>query len=629
MINRFFTYICLSLLLMIGTGQAQVFDFPPSVPLDLRTAVDNEARQLQRQASLHENRGRYQEALDIYLDLHQRHPGYTPFYEGAIRGYINLQKFDQGLVWVDSLREVMQGSTKFSDLTVAERVRLANYIVDGGRFCGKLGRREEALGRWEEVYLIPQVGSNPFFRLFSAMIDIRYLDGMDEMTKRAREVTGIPSLLSASLANFWANRGQLDRAIGEWLWLMEVQPRQSRSVKNQILNLPDDENTRNQVEESLMKALSREAIKIHVVELLADFYFRNRQWEAAHEYFRIADQLGGKEGDALVTFAENLINENRPELALQVLDDLNQTYPQLVNQPRISLARGRALEATGAYTSADSIYNLITTSEGLHSVQGQDALLKQAQMRLDILRQPEEARQLLEDGLKRIPRMRNRGEVLLLIGDTYIAERKLDKARETYLATAQEQGKGYVEIRSRALVNAAKVDFYLNENDQAIEKLKKATMQSPSGILTNDALYMLQLLRNGETDTTGLQLIAQAELERRLTNTTKAESLYTAAAQSAKSHDIILRSLWNLAEIQREDGEYLSALEVLESSASRFPKSLEAPRILLEMGDIYQNNLLDTEAALEKYEKILIDYPQSLLVEEARRRIRKIEATET
>jgi tetratricopeptide (TPR) repeat protein len=599
------------------------------MPLDLRKPLNQDARRLQRQASLLENRGDYEKALELYLHLYGNYSDYTPFYEGVIRGFIASQKYTEGLAWTDSLKRNIQEQNRYADLTTAQREQLAYLIVDGGRFCGHLSRRDEALLRWEELYSLPLVSQNPFIRLFSAMLDIRYPDGLEEMARRARTVTGIPSLLSSSLANYWANRGQLDRALDEWLWLMEVQPRQERNIKRQILNLTEDETTRGQIEAALREALSRSSIRLQVTELLGEFYFRNRDWEAAYESVRNADQLGDGQGNSLLAFVENLITETEFDLARKILSDMAESHPDLMESPRGWLALARVIEGQEAFAEADSVYSRLTATAHLKSVQGQEAIILQADLRLNRLRQPAAARSLLEESLLRMPHIRSRTEAALLIADTYLAEEDLVIARRTYLETANGHHGKNVDIQSKALVNAARVDFYLGAVDSAMTRLQLAARRNPAGTLTNDALDMMEMLRDGAVDSVGLVLMAEADFAERLAHTSEAESLYVMTADRTQSSNLAERALRRIANIRRDQNRSEEAIEALETALNRFPNSLGAPEILLEIGDIVENDLGDPKQAVEFYERILLEYPESLQGEEARERIRDLESLET
>jgi tetratricopeptide (TPR) repeat protein len=615
--------------LISANAGSQVFDLPPSMPLNLHRPMDEDTRRMQRNASQLETRGEFERALSLYLELFDRFPEYNPFYDGAIRSFIALGEFEEALGWVDALKDSMLSLARPADLTAFERERLGNYIVDGGRMVGKTGDRETALERWEAVYDIPLTSTGPFFRLFNAMIEIRYPDGLEDMVKKAREASGNPSLLASALANFFATQGRVDRAIDEWLRLMELQPRQAGSIKQRILGLPEDETTRDQIETSLKEGLSRDAIRLQVVELLGSFYFRSRQWEEAYEQVKSADQQGGSSGLATLIFAEKLVTENIHVLARRVLDDLQTSYPHLANSARGVFAQARALQATGEFEQSDSVFSVLSLGPNLGTSQGQEALLLQAQMRLNQLKQPAQARELLEGALERLPRMRNPGEAILLIGDSYLIERKLAAALETYLEASGGRYGRQPDLQARALINAANVDFYSGEIARAMERFQEASRKSPDGLLTNDALDMLELLRGGSTDSVGLAQFARAAFEERIGNTAAAESLYTSLLQTRHAGDIAERTLLKIAQIDRQAGRIEEALQSYNQALEKFPKSLRAPQILLESGKIHQYDLIDPRGASQYYERILIDHPNSLQVDEARRLLRDLELPET
>ncbi|RJP82426.1 MAG: hypothetical protein C4524_00725 [Candidatus Zixiibacteriota bacterium] len=607
-----------------------MFDFPPSTPLELHRPLDPESMRMQRTAAQYESRGEYAKSLELYRQLFARFPEYDPFYEGVIRALFASESYEEGLAFVDSLRGAMQAGAGNRDLSFAQRERWASLVVDAGHFAAKMGRSEEAFRRWEELYTLTHPTPNPYFRLMSAMIDSRLPEELDDMVKKARQATGDASLLAASLASYYADRGQADRAIEELLGLMEVQPRQAEAIQRQILGMPDDGQSRRMVEETLQEAKSREAIRLPVVQMLGLFYFRNKEWEKAYAEVREADRLGGSSGEAMLSFAETLNSESEAALALQVLDDAARSHPDLAGSPRARLARGRALVALGEIAAADSVYGLITAEPVLRTVPEQEALMAHARLKLDRLNQPAQARQLVQDNMNRNPRLRHRGDLMLLVGDTWLAQRDLEQARTTYLdASVHPAVAGQPELRSQALINAARADFYLGDMGQAVERLNEAARTNPEGLLANDALELMDLLRGGAQDSLALETFARADLELRLGQRAAAESLYVQVARETQVADLAERALGRLADSQRTAGHAKEALNTLQETLQRYPSSLRAPEVLLKIGEIRERELGDPRGAIQEYEKVLVDYPGSLSAEEARRRIRKLESEKT
>ncbi len=612
-----------------SNGLGQLLEFPPAVPLELHRPPDDETRRMQRSAAQLENRGEYQKALELYLELFDRLPEYNAYYDGVIRSFLAVSKYEAGLNWVDSLQNVILQNVRPVDLTAIERERFGNYIVDGGRFCAKLGDRETALQRWAELYKVPNISSTPFYRLFNAMIAARYPEGLEDMVRKARSVTRDPSLLATSLAGFYANQGRVDRAVEEWLHLMELKPRQTEHIKRQILNLPEDEHTQSQLESSLKAGLSNSAIRLNVVELLGSIYFRSREWEKAYKQVKEADKIGGDSGLAMLTFAERLISEGENDLALNVLNDLKESHVELSMSARGWLARARNLEAMNAYQNADSIYSILISGQYIKTAQGQEALILQAKMRLHKLKDPRAAREILEEALRRVPRLRSPGEIKLLIGDTYLVQKDLEAAGRIYMEVATGRYGRQPALQAHAMVNAAQVEFFNGKIERAKELLKDASQRSPDGILTNDALDMLELLRSAKDDSMGIAIFAKAELELQIGNSVEAESLYVILIERRGKGDLYERALLKTAALKRQSGRINDAIETLTNFLNQYPQSLRIPAILLDLGEIHDDLLSDPQKAGEYYERILIDYPESLQTDEARKRLRELELPET
>jgi tetratricopeptide (TPR) repeat protein len=624
-----YIFILFTLLRGGSAANAQWIEFPPPVPLEMQRPLDEETRRLQRSAMQYENSGEYEKALDIYRRIFSQFPDYDPFYDGVIRELILLERYDAGMAFTDSLRSSLLAHRPINSLTLTEQERVAGYMIDGGRFAGRAGRREEAFQRWNEIYQLPQPSANAFFRLMNAMIDARLPDGLEEMARKARKATGDPSLLAASLASYWASRGQVEKAIQEWLSLLELQPRQADNIQRQILALPEDERTRSEVIQALEAARGNNSIKLPVTETLAQLYFRDRNWEKAYQEVRSADQLGGNSGEAMLDFAETLNSEAEFELALKVLDDLEKTHPQISATPRALLVRGKALAARGIYERADSIFSLLTDHDILRSAQEQDALLLQAELKLKYLRQPAAARELINAKLAKNPRLRQRGELMLFIAESYVAQENLQEALKVYLQTAEGNFPGEQEIRSRAMVNAARVELCLGRIASALERLNQAARFEPEGLLTNDALEWAAFLQQAQSDSLNLVSFARADMEVRLGHPEQADSLFRRIADQTSSDELAERSLWRNAEIQRASGRYDRAIATLQESLRRFAASPRAPELLLSLAEIFERDKGDAKSAIVHYEKILVDYPDSLPAQEARRRIRRIESSNT
>ena len=83
-----------------------------------------------------------------------------------------------------------------------------------------------------------------------------------------------------------------------------------------------------------------------------------------------------------------------------------------------------------------------------------------------------------------------------------------------------------------------------------------------------------------------------------------------------KAHSYQLRGQWN------------KAISSLEELMKYYPDDILADDALFQLGNIYENHLMNNEVALEYYRRILFDYKGSLYSTEARKRFQAIRSLE-
>jgi tetratricopeptide (TPR) repeat protein len=75
----------------------------------------------------------------------------------------------------------------------------------------------------------------------------------------------------------------------------------------------------------------------------------------------------------------------------------------------------------------------------------------------------------------------------------------------------------------------------------------------------------------------------------------------------------------------RAMGRAEAAVDSLREFMALYPTSVQREDVMFLLGDILENDLGDIPAAIEQYEKLLIESPGGMHMEEARRRIRQLE----
>ena len=82
--------------------------------------------------------------------------------------------------------------------------------------------------------------------------------------------------------------------------------------------------------------------------------------------------------------------------------------------------------------------------------------------------------------------------------------------------------------------------------------------------------------------------------------------------------------LYLKSKIYGKQRAYTQQAEALHSIIDNFPEEIKADNAIFELAVLYENQLNDLEKAKELYEKLFIEYADSTLAVEARKKFRKL-----
>lgn len=150
---------------------------------------------------------------------------------------------------------------------------------------------------------------------------------------------------------------------------------------------------------------------------------------------------------------------------------------------------------------------------------------------------------------------------------------------------------------------------------------------STSKLIANDALDLsVFIMDNLGLDTTAesLQLYADAELlvfQNRFGEAFgKLDSITVLFPEHSLADDV----MYLKAQVYKKKREYETAAELLQNIVDNYPEEIRADNALFELAELYERHLDDSEKAKILYETLFIDYSDSTLAVEARKRFRQL-----
>ena len=213
--------------------------------------------------------------------------------------------------------------------------------------------------------------------------------------------------------------------------------------------------------------------------------------------------------------------------------------------------------------------------------------------------------------------------ILETTGEITVAQGKLDEASHRYSSILLSPF-ALPEEKTQARYCLAEIQYFQGNFDSASSILQEIA-QVLSDDEANDALLLLHFIKENQAGYTGaLREYARAALLERQKKFSEAIPVLSSLVQAFADAPLVENALIKKAELSVVVGQNNEALTSYQKLLSDCPKSIFRDRAQFGIGEVYQFQLKDKEKAIHAYEELLASYPNSLLIEQARKRIREL-----
>lgn len=454
-----------------------------------------------------------------------------------------------------------------------------------------------------------------------------------EIYQRAREVMGRPELFSLDLAQIYRFMNKKKLMIKEYLTFLKFQPQNLNYVKNsfqQLLSEPADLDT---LEIILYDFIQKEPGNPIFNEMLVWTHLQQKNFAAALRQARSLDKRRNNQGEntlnvGLIAF-RNKDYPSANKAFAYIIHDFPDSPNRRLSQKYLLLSEEEVVKSTYP-TDTAAVRALIEKYEVFRResrdfLTALDAQRHQALLYAFYLNEIEEAIGLLTD-LVNQPTGKHPivGEAKMDLADIYL----LDKQPwESILLYAQVERQFKNEpLGYQAKLKSARLSYFKGEFELAqghLDILKLATSRE----IANDALDLSILIKNNTVfDSTDVAMQEYAYVELMLFQNQKKKALLSLDSLLVKyaQHSIADEMHYLKAKTHRELGEPAKAVESLNLIIENFDYDILADDALFLSAVILEEDLRDTEKSMERYTRLLTQFPGSIYVSEARRRFREL-----
>tara|TARA_B100000497_G_scaffold127095_1_gene167784 strand:+ start:170 stop:1984 length:1815 start_codon:yes stop_codon:yes gene_type:complete len=441
------------------------------------------------------------------------------------------------------------------------------------------------------------------------------------------------------LASSLSSIGKTEEMIDTYLNLVEKKSSHLKTVKIRLQNTLGRTKSSKDNYDLLSKKLLSRVQKTNnnaLTELLVWLYIQSDEYGAAYIFTKALDKRLKEQGGRMFDLAYIAYENNAFDDAIksyQYLIDLGTENPYYFDA-KISQVIVSGEELMSREYSKDELTSLEkkyqSTIEELGKSKEIVYLMKDyAKLQAYHLFDTFSAVKTLEECIDLLDQSELQAECKLMLGDIYLINNKDWDAIIQY----SQVEKAYKEnpIGHEAKFRRSRVAYFQGQFDWAqaqLDVLKGSTTK----LIANNAMKLSLLITDNmglDTSAMAMEMYAKAEWLIFQNKIDKSYNLLDSMLTIFGGHTLSDEILYKQAEIQIKKKNYSEAAALYEQISTEFSFDILADDALFQWAKLLEEKLDDKTKAQELYEKIVLDYSDSIYTVESRKRFRNIRGDQT
>jgi tetratricopeptide (TPR) repeat protein len=566
---------------------------------------------LLRTARALEKNHQYEDALILYKKEYHKNKRNMTAIAGIKNCYIGLQQYEALIGFLENVIRMQPTSSSW-------HVDLAEvYFINNDR--------DGALLLWRSY--IEQNKTNPTaYRLVAmAMIRQRLFDEAIAIYLEAIQKIKGQDNLHVDIANIYKAQLNYVKASEHYLSFYLHRPKQLAYVRQQLLTLSDKGKDITPVVSAIDQFLKKHTEQSQVWEILAGLYLKNKNFNQAFEIYKNLESKTSN-GAYIYKYALEALTNHAFLSAIQGYKYLIQTYPlsPLLPQAHHDLGRSYASQAYALEQEENSgqmMKQAVEIFEGILKADKKSGFVHKSMINLgdiyfDYYFDLDNAIKYYHNFLKDFSNLKTREKVVIRLGDAYLTKGQIDQALKIYQLVKS------AEYKNLSRFKIAEIHYYTGNFKQTEQLLSNLISQTkPNHPLMNDILSRQMLLKSFSKDSVSLVKYAQADL-------LKFQKKY---AEAAEEYSELSRGKNSLRSLAGRDAsilllkmeKYEESKDVLEPLLTDITEDKNHDELIFLLAKS-EENLNHLHPALDLYNELLIKYPNSLFIQEARKKARSL-----
>jgi tetratricopeptide (TPR) repeat protein len=589
-----------------------------------------------RLAQSFEQTEEWERAVALYEELYHAEPNNEVYFEGLQRGYLHLRAYDKAINLLDQRLK-------------SQPINIGLLATLGGIYY-ESGSDMKADSVWNRLIEIDPKNIGLYRVVASQMMEHRLFAEAVSMYLAGRKATGNNIAFADDLANLYTVLQQYGAASTEFIALLNAYPQQLPFIENRIASFTMHDIGLRAATDVTSDEVKRKPENIALRKLYAWLAIEGKDYETGLEEYRVIDRLSGSNGAELLDFARRASQDESYLIASQAFHDIMDfsQNPAVISQARIGYAR--TMEDLN--TQADSVSipdgahgpfqdnspssRISETEKGFQNVvQLYESIIKdypnsdlaaQSFYRVGIIRM--ERFSDFNGSLESLKKAKTIARTIELASDAsmktaevYVLQNDLVSALNEYQRMLQIPIPAYQQL---AQFRVAELDYFEGKFDSSLAKLKPLASNLNSDLSNDGLLLQYFIMENKRTNLAALTEYAKADLIMRQQKYSEALVGFTEVVHSYPMALLVDDATMKIADLHLLLNQVNEGLSAFQHVVNDMPESILRDRAQMRIAETYQRVFKDKEKAIAAYEQILAKFPNSLYVEQARKRIRQL-----
>lgn len=564
--------------------------------------------------------GEFEKAVTLYEKLFSKHPDNNDYYTGYYSTLIGLKNYDEAIKVVRKKQKKNQ-----KELT---------YYIDIGNAYRAKGDEKSAKTQYDLCLKNLYSDQMMLNKVANAFIAGNNYDYAISTYERGKKIFGDPTMYAFELADIYKRKGDVPNVISSYLDILESNPEEQQSTQNNLQDLITDPKYSAELQKQIYLRLQMNPDNSSFSELLIWYCIQKKDFESAFVQVKALDRRRKEDGSRVFQFAQSAFTEGQYDAAVTayqyLVDEKGKQSPYyLAAKSGILQALKTKITITNDYTQQDLLklksgYDLFISEFGKNA-QTISTLRDKANLEARYLHNLDSAIAIMNEVMNINTGDRKlKANCKLELGDYYLMKNEIWDA--TLLYSQVDKDFKDDPIGEEARFRNAKLSYYAGDFEWAqaqMDVLKGSTQE----LISNDAISLSVFI----TDNTGLdttyapmKMYARADLliyqNRNNEALATLDSLSMLFQKSPLEDDILFAK----ARIYLQQRKFDDAAKMFQQVGDDYSTELLADDAIFQLAELYEHQLNNKEKAMELYKSILLKYPGSVYVIEARKRFRDL-----